>query len=457
MVESLAVLLLNAEGDKFNTSFLNDGIKGGETAAELVYTLAKEKVEIDNSRDGDTKLIVYLVSNAHNVTMNSNKNQAFLKGFASTSNPCFVVEPIKVDGTSSASIRILELLKTYIPLKSVSTILLGALHTTDLYSYLKTLPSQYQAKVTLVSTITVAPPYRVLVDSGTVAAWRGLERLFGGMSELPDLSTLSINDSPRAPVRIDEAPLEEEAPESPSEEMIARLIWESSGFERSEEDDSSEEWEIASPRSTRKPQNGNVDNSSAPGDRSYSSAARAASSINQVVGASRAAQQAKPGATSQPRSPRRERGGRQKAFSKTSGASRRRAQRERVAAEARREENQARLRELESIGEVSPYPAWRPPRITFDEPHPCINQYLSKDKCTDRNCPYSHDYPFTEEEKRLYRPFIKSMICTKFLHGQCKKGEDCLKGHRCPYTVKGCIFKEKCYYKTQGLPHSSPS
>jgi len=124
-----------------------------------------------------------------------------------------------------------ELLKTYIPLKSVSTILLGALHTTDLYSYLKTLPSQYQAKVTLVSTITVAPPYRVLVDSGTVAAWRGLERLFGGMSELPDLSTLSINDSPRAPVRIDEAPLEEEAPESPSEEMIARLIWESSGFE----------------------------------------------------------------------------------------------------------------------------------------------------------------------------------------------------------------------------------
>jgi len=41
---------------------LNDGIKGGETAAELVYTLAKEKVEIDNSRDGETRLIVYLVS-----------------------------------------------------------------------------------------------------------------------------------------------------------------------------------------------------------------------------------------------------------------------------------------------------------------------------------------------------------------------------------------------------------
>jgi len=84
MVESLAVLLLNAEGDKvrllslnlaltlhllisslflqFNTSFLSEGVKGGETAAELVYTLAKEKVVMDNNRDGETKLVVYLVS-----------------------------------------------------------------------------------------------------------------------------------------------------------------------------------------------------------------------------------------------------------------------------------------------------------------------------------------------------------------------------------------------------------
>jgi len=126
-----------------------------------------------------------------------------------------------------------ELLKTYLPLKSVSTILLGSLHVTDLYSYLRTLPSQYQSKITLVSTITVAPPYRVLVDSGTVEAWRGLERLFGGMSELPNLSALSLENDLEPPTRIDEVPddIEEEAPESPSEEMIARLIWESSGSE----------------------------------------------------------------------------------------------------------------------------------------------------------------------------------------------------------------------------------
>lgn len=73
----------------------------------------------------------------------------------------------------------------------------------------------------------------MLVDSGTVEAWRGLERLFGGMSELPDLSALSLEAHVETPTRIDEVPddFEEEAPESPSEVMIARLIWESSGSE----------------------------------------------------------------------------------------------------------------------------------------------------------------------------------------------------------------------------------
>ena len=78
------MLLLNAEGDKvrllslnlaltlhllisslllqFNTSFLSEGVKGGQTAAELVHTLVKEKVVMDNNRDGETKLVVYLVS-----------------------------------------------------------------------------------------------------------------------------------------------------------------------------------------------------------------------------------------------------------------------------------------------------------------------------------------------------------------------------------------------------------
>jgi len=46
-------------------------------------------------------------SDAHKVAMSSNQNKAFLKGFASTSNACFVVEPIKVDGIGSASARIL--------------------------------------------------------------------------------------------------------------------------------------------------------------------------------------------------------------------------------------------------------------------------------------------------------------------------------------------------------------
>jgi len=75
--------------------------------------------------------------------------------------------------------------------------------------------------------------------------------------------------------------------------------------QHSGEDESSEEWEVASPRSTRKPQNGIVDTSSPSheGGRSYSSAAQASPRIDQVVGTSRAAQQATPAAGSQPRSP----------------------------------------------------------------------------------------------------------------------------------------------------------
>ena len=75
--------------------------------------------------------------------------------------------------------------------------------------------------------------------------------------------------------------------------------------QHSGEDESSEEWEVASPRSTRKSPNGNIDTSSPShqGARSYSSAAQTSPSIDQVVGTSRAAQQANPVVGSQPRSP----------------------------------------------------------------------------------------------------------------------------------------------------------
>ncbi|GAA6006142.1 hypothetical protein JCM11491_002046 [Sporobolomyces phaffii] len=443
MSEELAVVLLNAEGDKFNAAYLTEGGKGGRTAAEHVSALVKQRI---NSGNRGTKVVVYLVSHGLDNTIGSGQTKAFLRGFASTAEACFVVEPLTLDGVTSASARVLQLLQLYVPLKAVANIFVGSLHNTYLYSYLRNLAPHYQYKLTLVSTITVAPPYRVLVDSGTVEAWRGLEPVFGGFA-IPDMSALRIEDEPPVkdePVasRIDEVESEpdqeqgqeqyDHAPESPPAEYFQQFLWSSSESESEANDDGDDEWEVAGPRSNKKP------TSSFGRDTSSTQLETSGSSGSSPVGV------------------RFNRSTRQ--LSSTSGASRRRKQRERVSREnlgqdRKRAENSPPLE-----GRVSSLPAWQPPRLTFTEPHPCINHYLCESGCQDRHCVYSHDYEFAseEEEHTLYRLFIKSMICTQYLRGKCKKGESCIKGHRCPFTLKGCRYREKCYYLTQGLPHSSP-
>ncbi|GAA5885640.1 hypothetical protein JCM16303_003094 [Sporobolomyces ruberrimus] len=462
--DSLAVLLLNAEGDKFKRSYLTQGAQGGKIVAERVCKLAKDK--LDSEKEG-TRLIVYFVSTIEDNAIGSGQTRAFLRGFASTGHSCFVVEPLVANGSPSSSGRILQLLKLYVPLKSVSTILLGSLHNTQLYGYLRNLPPHQQMKITLVSTITVAPPFRVLVDSATFEAWRGLEALFGSSTAVvavPDPKPLAItngvNEHPfednQEETEVDKKPetkangVTPERRSSSSGEAASSdsqgSMWESP-FESDSEDEDA--WEIAGPRSKRKtsglvlPRNGSVSmsaSSSAPGNSPSSSLASPRRWENENGSPLYARKGARP-------------------LSKTSGASRRRKQRERVRRDHRVRDRFATGSTTTTNGSpISPLPAWNPPRLTFSEPHPCINFYLNEEGCHAVDCIYSHSYEFAsrEEEKELYPSFIKSMICVKFLQGACKKGEKCVKGHRCPYSIESCRYGQKCYYLTQGLPHSSP-
>ncbi|GAA5906789.1 uncharacterized protein JCM6883_005692 [Sporobolomyces salmoneus] len=447
MGESIAVLLLNAEGDKFSASYLTEGARGGKLAAEHVYALAREK-----TKGSSTKLIVYLVSDGHDNAIGSGQTKAFLRGFASTENSCFVVEPLRqANGLPSASARILQLLKLYVPLKTVSTILLGSLHNAHLYGYLRALPTTDQAKITLVSTISVAPPYRVLVDGNSFVAWRGLEGLFGGLS-LPDLTTLSVKEVAQA--RIDEVEevkeetveedndinqneqsLEMAAPSSPEE--FQQFLWDSSPSDETEEE--SDEWEVAGRKKPPRP--------TSPGNNLD------ADGVSQLMDPNNAQVRERSGTRP------RERGGRdRRGLSTTSGASRRRKQRERERGRRDQGRRSSRVEPRKEQGLISPLPAWDPPRIILHEPHPCVHHYLRPEGCQTHNCPYSHNYEWASEweEKVGYRLFVKSKLCVKFVHGKCSKGEDCLMAHRCHSDLKSCRHGPRCYFLTQGLPHSSP-
>ncbi|GAA5960223.1 hypothetical protein JCM3765_002508 [Sporobolomyces pararoseus] len=446
MGDSLAVVLMNAEGDKFNASYLAGGVKGGKLAAEHITALAKEKTL-------GAKVIVYLVSDNHHNLIGSGQTQAFLRGFASTSNSCFVVEPIQAHGSTLKTGRVLQLLQIYTPLKNVTEILLGSLHNNQLYSYLRNLSPQEQKKFTLCSTITVAPPYRVLVDSGTFEAWRGFEPLFGGLA-IPDVSILSIKETVETRVEeVHEEMEEEEADTESEEEEAARneiaaptspedghdFNWDSFPESASGSSDESSEWEVAGPRSNKKPTQPR--NGSTNGEKSADMNGEGASTANNGTSSRRS-----------------ERGGRDRnGRSTTSGASRRRKQRERVQREQRRSQRRRQERSGPFQGVVSPLPAWEPPHLTFSDPHPCIHHYLRKNGCETRDCPYSHDYKWRSEEEKnvLYPLFIKSILCVKFVKGQCKKGEECINGHRCPYSLRNCRYGSRCYYSLQGLPHSS--
>ncbi|GAA5847219.1 hypothetical protein JCM5353_007799 [Sporobolomyces roseus] len=193
MANTVAVVLLNAEGDQFNASLIADGQSGGQIASMLLYDRIKASLI---KRNMTSSILVYFVADRlQSVSLPREKWEAFLTGFGKTKNPCFVIDPLD----SSSSLRItrlsslslcshsrlltdfplIELLDLFLPLSSTATVYLGSLDTSKLYPYLITLPPLKKNKVTLLSTITVAPCYRGLEEKGWIKIDRGVEGLFG--------------------------------------------------------------------------------------------------------------------------------------------------------------------------------------------------------------------------------------------------------------------------------------
>lgn len=145
-----------------------------------------------------------------NVSKRSTKDSLRPANFRSSSNRSTVLLLVESSvsttlGYSSLHLDLirglfLEILDLYLPLESTSSILLGSLHDNSLYSYVIGLPPQHKNKLTLISTINVAPCYRQLVNEGWFKASTEFESLFG---ELPtSLNGVDVPSMRRASVQL---------------------------------------------------------------------------------------------------------------------------------------------------------------------------------------------------------------------------------------------------------------
>jgi len=110
-------------------------------------------------------------------------------------------------------------------------------------------------------------------------------------------------------------------------------------------------------------------------------------------------------------------------------------------------------------GLVSSLPAFQTPFLSFrSNTQPCKRHYCSPTGCpqTAQSCRFSHNFPFTAKERDLFPLWVKSTVCMDASRGKCKKGDaNCIQGHRCPFTIKGCPWGTTCKFKEKGMPHSS--
>ncbi|GAA5856814.1 hypothetical protein JCM9279_002026 [Rhodotorula babjevae] len=92
---------------------------------------------------------------------------------------------------------------------------------------------------------------------------------------------------------------------------------------------------------------------------------------------------------------------------------------------------------------------------------PCNVFWLSSKGCAHEGRTYRHDTPFTLEEFKVYRLWVKSTVCFGMQrYGSCELDDaECPQGHRCPFTLEDCplVRRGQCFYKQAGLPHSEPA
>ncbi|GAA5947271.1 hypothetical protein JCM10213_001208 [Rhodosporidiobolus nylandii] len=396
---SLAVVLLQAEGDQFNDSLIQQREEGGRlAAAELHRILGKE---VASAGEGG-ELLVYLVADGRKLSRSSRPTslEAFLQGLAGAAEPTVVASPCEGHGGSAE--RILQLLSLYLPLGSTSRIFLGGLHTNYLAEYLEGLPAELRGKVTLLSTVTVAPKIRKLVSDGYFAYSDALEGLFG---------ELGGAESETEEVALEDGEKQDAWPED---------VW-----------DVEQERASTASASTEQPKKRMLSDTLSPYPLSSPAPAVAAQSdAGDLAACEACSSHLTAGNGKKKRSGKSEYSGVKGAGAKVAPG---------------------------LLPRPTPVPSgpFKPPSLNFSTgTPPCNAFYLAPDGCRKMACSFSHSFPFTAEEWKRFPLAVAAQICSNRVHGKCNKGDACIKGHRCPYTVSACPHGAECYYLQAGLPHS---
>ncbi|GAA5916837.1 hypothetical protein JCM8208_006998 [Rhodotorula glutinis] len=119
---------------------------------------------------------------------------------------------------------------------------------------------------------------------------------------------------------------------------------------------------------------------------------------------------------------------------------------------------------LFATDKLPPYPttAFKCRIMRFDpDERPCNHFWLTANGCAHQGCTYRHDTPFTLEEFKAYRLWVKTTMCPDMSKlGYCRLDDaECPQGHRCPFTFEDCPHRQRgqCFYEEADLPHSEPA
>ncbi|GAA5947212.1 hypothetical protein JCM10213_001186 [Rhodosporidiobolus nylandii] len=336
---SLAVMLLSADGDKFDQNFVRQGEKGGKAASETLHALLREQV---GGGEGKETAII-LVSNTDKTACLSRSflRESFLRGFSSSHDASSILSPHQGPGGFAG--RTIQLLTMYLPLDSVSHVFVGSLHSPRVIQYFESLSSGLRGKVVLLDFGDLAPRPRALYE------------VFKSIK----IKTSEVEDEMQS---VQEVKEEEEEDESLEENSVVEAP--KKPFFTYELDFATDTYK----------------NHSA------------------FVG---------PNALPPP--------------------------------------------------PPGPLTAFTPPKIQFHPAaKPCGSYFLAPGGCRrGSECRFSHDHAVVEPVWDAYYLYVKAQLCPSMRdYGECKWGEDCIMGHRCPYTAVSCPHGLRCYFLRAGLEHS---
>ncbi|GAA5965657.1 hypothetical protein JCM3765_000916 [Sporobolomyces pararoseus] len=504
MSENLSIVVLNAEGDQFNASLIAEGKQGGVQASTSLYSIASEKLI------GNSSLIVYLVADRKkSFTFPDKRIEAFFEGFSSTENPAFVVEPID----SNSFLRVIQLLELYLPLSSVSSIYLGSIHTSQLYPFLISLPFSQKQKINFLSTVTIAPCYKQsLLQQGSSngggfnhkSVVNVFENLFGGFLT-PDVAAKMLWDSVEVGGKGKEKEESgggsgrdiwsssttttegfmmmnetnwraEDNPMISSTSKTSRLIWDADSDDDLPSWDRESQLQLTPPQSpqpsarpspmlTPSPKEPVKDQEEeedvgivTPESPSVSTRPPESSSI-----LAREVQPLPPRPPPPPTTLAASLLARQGVLNRPIATASANPQPIKPVNSKPVPSNSTSTSTKEVItqtpqGLLSSLPTFPLPQLSFSAyTAPCKRHYLLKEGCpqTAQSCRFSHAFPFTPQEKKLFPLWAKGTVCPDQMRGKCKRGENCYLGHRCFYTFAACPHGNTCKFKVAGLPHSS--